>query len=156
MSGSFLLLVSGLVVSVDEAVSVEELGKDVRFNRHVERRTCLLALEQVWVIAHLHASRHTHGDSQEQAGKSASLHLISYLPELHHQVHQGGGGAVGLLGRAHGRLQQIFDGDLVPQSLIEQLLPRSQLAVGQDLNLLRGRMRKSRGQGGIPERLLLF
>lgn len=43
---------------------------------------------------------------------------------------------MGLLSRAHGRLQQIFYRDLVPQSLIEQLLPRSQLAVGQDLNLL--------------------
>lgn len=71
------------------------------------------------------------------------LKLISYLPELHNQIHQGGGGAVGLLSRAHGRLQQIFYRDLVPQSLIEQLLPRSQLAVGQDLNLLQEECRKS-------------
>lgn len=42
---------------------------------------------------------------------------------------------MGLLGRAHGRLQQILDGDLVPQSLVEQPLPGRQLAVGQDLNL---------------------
>lgn len=62
MSWSFLLLVSGLVVSVDEAVSVEELGHEVGFNRHVEWRPCLLALEQVWVITHLHKSRHRHGD----------------------------------------------------------------------------------------------
>lgn len=46
---------------------------------------------------------------------------------------------MGLLSRAHGRLQQILYGDLVPQSLIEQLLPRRQLAVGQDLDLLKGR-----------------
>lgn len=59
----------------------------------------------------------------------------SYLPELHDQVHEGGGGAVGLLRRAHGRLQQILDGDLVPQSLVEQPLPGRQLAVGQDLDL---------------------
>lgn len=44
---------------------------------------------------------------------------------------------MGLLGRAHGGLQQIFDGDLVPQSLVEQPLPQRQLAVGQDLNLQR-------------------
>lgn len=43
---------------------------------------------------------------------------------------------MGLLSRAHGRLQQILYGDLVPQGLIEQLLPRCQLAVGQDLDLL--------------------
>ena len=28
--------------------------------------------------------------------------LTSYLPKLHNQVHKGGGGAVGLLGCAHG------------------------------------------------------
>lgn len=72
-----------------------------------------------------------------------SFDPIPYLPELHHQVHQGGGGAVGLLSSAHGRLQQIFDGDLVPQSLIEQLLPQSQLAVGQDLNLFEKECGKS-------------
>lgn len=49
-------------MSVDEAVSVEELGHDVGFDQHVEWRTCLLALEQVWVITHLHESRHRHGD----------------------------------------------------------------------------------------------
>lgn len=65
-------------------------------------------------------------------------HLNAYLPELHDQVHEGGRGAVGLLGRAHGGLQQILDGDLVPQSLVEQPLPQRQLAVGQDLNLQRG------------------
>lgn len=42
---------------------------------------------------------------------------------------------MGLLGRAHGGLQQVLDGDLVPQSLVEQPLPRRQLAVGQDLDL---------------------
>lgn len=132
MCGSFLLLVSGLAVSVKEAVSVEELGHDVGSNRHVEWRTSLLALKQVRVITHLHRSRHR---CEEQAGQSASPPPVSYLPELHDQVHQGGGGAVGLLGRAHGGLQQIFDGDLVPQGLVEHLLPQSQLAVGQDLNL---------------------
>lgn len=59
----------------------------------------------------------------------------SYLPELHDQVHEGGGGGVGLLRRAHGRLQQVLDGDLVPQGLVEQPLPGRQLAVGQDLDL---------------------
>lgn len=42
---------------------------------------------------------------------------------------------MGLLGCPHGGLQQILNGDLVPQSLIEQPLPGRQLAVGQDLNL---------------------
>lgn len=40
-----------------------------------------------------------------------------------------------LLGRAHGRLQQVLYRDLVPESLVEQPLPGRQLAVGQDLNL---------------------
>ena len=62
MSWCFLLLVSSLVVSVNEAVSVEELGHDVGFHRHVEWRTRLLALEQVWVITHLHENRHRRGD----------------------------------------------------------------------------------------------
>lgn len=65
--------------------------------------------------------------------------MSSYLPELHDEVHEGGGGAVGLLGRAHGGLQQVLNGDLVPQSLVEQPLSGRQLAVGQDLNLHRGR-----------------
>lgn len=119
----------------------------------MERRTSLLALKQVWVVTHLRPSRRTRANGGEQAAKSASPNLVSYLPELHHQVHQGGGGAVGLLSRAHGGLQQIFDGDLVPQSLVEQLLPRSQLAVGQDLNLSEEEWRKSGARGGF---LLLF
>lgn len=65
--------------------------------------------------------------------------VFVYLPELHDQVHEGGGGAVGLLGRAHGGLQQILDGDLVPQSLVEQPLAGCQLTVGQDLDLEGGR-----------------
>lgn len=40
-----------------------------------------------------------------------------------------------LLGSAHGGLQKVLDGDLVPQSLIEQPLAGRQLAVGQDLDL---------------------
>lgn len=52
-----------------------------------------------------------------------------YLPELHDQVHERGGGAAGLLGRAHGGLKKIFDGNLVPQSLVEQPLTGRQLAV---------------------------
>lgn len=40
-----------------------------------------------------------------------------------------------LLRRAHGGLQKVLDGDLVPQSLVEQPLPGRQLAVGQDLDL---------------------
>lgn len=44
---------------------------------------------------------------------------------------------MGLLGSAHGRLQQILYRDLVSQSPIEQPLPRRQLAVSQDLNLYR-------------------
>lgn len=40
-----------------------------------------------------------------------------------------------LLGRAHGGLQKVLDGDLVPQSLVEQPLAGRQLAVGQDLDL---------------------
>lgn len=44
-----------------------------------------------------------------------------------------------LLGRAHGGLQQILDGDLVPQGLVEQPLAGRQLAVGQDLDLCRER-----------------
>lgn len=58
-----------------------------------------------------------------------------YLPELHDQIHERRRGAVGLLGRAHGGLEQVLNGDLVPQGLVEQPLPRRQLAVGQDLNL---------------------
>lgn len=46
-----------------------------------------------------------------------------YLPKLHDQIHKRGGGAVGLLGRAHGGLQQILYRDLVPQSLVEHPLP---------------------------------
>lgn len=49
--------------------------------------------------------------------------LTMYLPKLHDQIHKRGGGAVGLLGRAHGGLQQILYGDLVPQSLVEHPLP---------------------------------
>lgn len=59
----------------------------------------------------------------------------SYLSKLHDQIHEGGGGAVSLLGRAHRGLQQILDRDLVSQSLVEQPLPGGQLTVGQDLNL---------------------
>lgn len=40
-----------------------------------------------------------------------------------------------LLGCAHGGLEQVLDGDLIPQGLVEQPLSRCQLAVGQDLNL---------------------
>lgn len=46
---------------------------------------------------------------------------------------------MGLLGRAHGGLQQVLDGDLVPQSLVEEPLTRRQLAVSQDLDLHRKR-----------------
>ena len=42
---------------------------------------------------------------------------------------------MGLLGRAHGRLQQVLDGDLVPQRLVQETLAARQLAVGQDLDL---------------------
>lgn len=63
----------------------------------------------------------------------------SYLSKLHDQIHEGGGGAVSLLGRAHRGLQQILDRDLVSQSLVEQPLPGGQLTVGQDLNLKKGR-----------------
>lgn len=59
----------------------------------------------------------------------------SHLPELHDQVHEGGRCGVRLLGRAHGGLQEVLDGDLVPQRLVEQPLAGRQLAVGQDLNL---------------------
>lgn len=52
------LLVFGLVVSVEEAVTVEELGHDVGLEGHVERRACLLALKQVGVVTHLHTGRH--------------------------------------------------------------------------------------------------
>lgn len=82
---------------------------------------------------------------QKQIGPDASIPhgcsflMSSYLPELHDEVHEGGGGAVGLLGRAHGGLQQVLNGDLVPQRLVEQPLSGRQLAVGQDLNLHRGR-----------------
>lgn len=113
---------------------VEELGYDVGFQRHVEWGTGLLALKQVWVITHL---RRSTAIKNKEGGKSAPLQPGTHLPELHNQVHQGRGGAVGLLGRAHGGLQQILYGDLVPQGLIEQLLPRCQLAVGQDLDLLK-------------------
>lgn len=44
---------------VDEAMTVEELGHDVGPEGHVEGRACLLALEQVRVVAHLHKSRYT-------------------------------------------------------------------------------------------------
>lgn len=40
-----------------------------------------------------------------------------------------------LLGCAHGGLQEVLDGDLVPQRLVQQPLAGRQLAVGQDLNL---------------------
>ena len=46
---------------------------------------------------------------------------------------------MGLLSCSHGRLQQILDRDLVPQSLVEQPLPGRQLTVGQDLDLQRER-----------------
>lgn len=121
-------------MSVEEAVPVEELGYDVGFQRHVEWGTRLLALKQVWVITHL---RRSTAMNNREGEKSAPLQPRPHLPELHNQVHEGGGGAVGLLSRAHGRLQQILDGDLVPQGLVEQLLPRCQLAVGQDLDLLK-------------------
>lgn len=147
-----LLLVFGLVISVDEAVPVEELGYDVGFKGHVEWGTCLLALEQVWVITHL---RRSTAISKKEGERSAPVQPRPYLPELHNQVHQGRGGAVGLLSRAHGRLQQILYGDLVPQGLIEQLLPQCQLAVGQDLDLFKEDA-ASLGQGQLPDRLLLF
>lgn len=40
-----------------------------------------------------------------------------------------------LLSCAHGGLQEVLDGDLVSQRLVEQPLAGRQLAVGQDLNL---------------------
>lgn len=52
------LLVFGLSVCVDEAMTVEELRHDVGLERHVERRACLLALKQVRVVTHLHIHRH--------------------------------------------------------------------------------------------------
>lgn len=67
------------------------------------------------------------------------LYFRSYLPELHDQVHEGGCGGVGLLGRSHGGLKQILNRDLVSKSLVEQPLPGCQLAVGQDLDLQRKR-----------------
>lgn len=70
----------------------------------------------------------------------------SYLPELHDKVHEGGRRAVRLLGRAHRGLQEVLNGDLVPQGLVEQPLAGRQLAVGQDLNLQRKNRRTSVGQ----------
>lgn len=119
---------------VDEAVAVQELGHDVGLQGHVEGRARLLALEQVGVVAHLQGQRR--GVRRiEQRILPIVLIVHRYLSELHDQVHEGGGGAVRLLGRAHGRLQQVLDGDLVPQRLVEQPLPGRQLAVGQDLDL---------------------
>lgn len=59
---------------------------------------------------------------------------------------------MGLLSRAHGRLQQILYGDLVPQGLIEQPLPRRQLAVGQDLDLLKEEGSESASGTGTASR----
>lgn len=75
----------------------------------------------------------------------------SHLPELHDQVHERGRCAVRLLGRAHGGLQEVLDGYLVPQRLIEQPLAGRQLAVGQDLNLREEEWRG--GQGWVKGRL---
>lgn len=77
------------------------------------------------------------GPSTVSPGKLRHIYSSSYLPELHDQVHERGGGAVGLLSRAHGGLQQILNGDLVPQSLVEQPLTGRELTVGQDLDLQR-------------------
>lgn len=52
-SAWYNLLVLGLVVCVDEAMTIEELRHDVGLDGHVERRACLLALKQVRVITHL-------------------------------------------------------------------------------------------------------
>ena len=60
-----------------------------------------------------------------------------YLAELHDKVHEAAGGAVSLLGRTHGGLQQVLDGDLILQGLVQQPLPPRQPAVSEDLNLQR-------------------
>lgn len=52
------LLVFGLVMRMDEAITEEKLGHDVRFEGHVERRARLLALKQVRVVTHLNINRY--------------------------------------------------------------------------------------------------
>lgn len=64
-----------------------------------------------------------------------SLRAQTNLSELHDEVHEAAGGAVRLLCRAHGRLQQVLDGDLVLQSLVQEPLSARQLARRQDLDL---------------------
>jgi len=54
------VLVPGLVVRVDEAVTEEELRHGVGLQGHVERRARLLALKQVRVVTHLHTHTRTH------------------------------------------------------------------------------------------------
>ena len=71
------LLVFGLVVSVEEAMTVEELGHDVGLEGHVERRACLLALKQVRVVTHLHTGRHKTVDLVKKGKDPGTTHACS-------------------------------------------------------------------------------
>ena len=57
------------------------------------------------------------------------------LPELHDKVHEAAGSVMGLLRRSHRRLQQVFYGDLILQSLVQETLSAGEVAICQDLNL---------------------
>lgn len=65
------LLVFGLVVCMNKAVTVQELRHDVGLQGHVERRACLLALKQVWVVTHLHAQANTDSVFRKKKDTSA-------------------------------------------------------------------------------------
>lgn len=51
-----IVLVLGLVVCVDETMTVEKLGNDVWLDRHVEGGAGFLTLKQVRVVANLHTN----------------------------------------------------------------------------------------------------
>lgn len=78
------LLVFGLVMCLDEAMTVEELRHDVGLEGHVERRACLLALKQVRVVTHLHTSRHRQCIQQKQAKEPAPFMLLIVLRKPNH------------------------------------------------------------------------
>lgn len=53
------ILVPSLVLRLQEAVTIQELGDDEGPHGHVERRACLLAFKQVGVVAHLYYNTHS-------------------------------------------------------------------------------------------------
>lgn len=72
-----------------DAVSVDQLGQVVVFQKHVVRCPCFLALEQLWVVTHLQKiiiGLSVHSQPQDVASRKwCQVHLIHSAPGTHQE-----------------------------------------------------------------------